>query len=517
MTDRAANAQGWITILTVTLLLLGFRMFWVPESREIGVDAYYHVTMGQILPDVWRQNTFPWTQLSIWRNCFYDKELGYHFLLHTLSRWRALFSGNSGPPYHFYYFFFTFVLTALLHESMRRLAPGRHWLWLLLFPCLSSYFFFRILMLRPHIMSVILFLIACALLFDREKRPELGWKLFALGFAYSYCYSNPHFILVPVVARVVIVYGRDRRNELALCAWSVGGVLAGLTIHPQFPSTFGLWWVQCVQVVQAILVREESVELGREMLRPGLRVVWNEFPLFLVFVLHTVAMVKNHAQRRDSRLRAATCSLYLVEALGVIGFMVSRRAIEFAVPAAILTSVGMWHDLEGEIVAKRWGKRLRPVFLCALLAASTSTYAVTNLFRHFGPDRCIEEYSQFGEWLQRTLPSGMVIANINWSDFPMLFHAAPDYRFLVALDPYFGVAYDADRMKRIEQFRKSDNPMGPQMLADLVQARFVFVSTGDGRLLRKMYRCDMVAIYRGPEGELFDLALSAQALGSTQE
>ncbi len=55
-------------------------------------------------------------------------------------------------------------------------------------------------------------LLACGLLFDRDQRPKLGWKLFALGVAYSYCYSNPHFILVPVVARVAVSYGRERRH-----------------------------------------------------------------------------------------------------------------------------------------------------------------------------------------------------------------------------------------------------------------------------------------------------------------
>ncbi|MBT3377378.1 MAG: hypothetical protein HN742_06065 [Lentisphaerae bacterium] len=514
MTERRAKTQGWLTVLAVTLLLLAFRMLWVPESREIGVDAYFHITMGRVLPDIWHQGTFPWTQLSIWRDCFYDKELGYHIILHVLSRWHALLPGPQSPPYHGAFLVVVAALIAVLHDSMRRLSPGRHNLWIVLFPCLSSYFLFRLLMLRPHNLSIILFLLVCGLLFDKRQSPRLRWQLLGLGFVYSYSYSNPHFILVPVAARVVVSFARERRNELGLCGWAIGGVLAGLTLHPQFPNTFGLWWVQCVQVVQAILTREESVELGREMLRPGLRVMWNECPLFLMFALHTAVVVKHRAHRQNSRLSAATCSLYLIEALGTVGFFVSRRAIEFAVPAATMASALMWHNLDGNALLCRWNRGMRPIFLHALLAAVVTTYAVTNLFRHFGPDRCTEEYSQVAEWLPRTLPAGTVIANINWSDFPMLFHAAPDYRFLVALDPYFGAAYDADRMKRIERFRSTDSVMGPEALADLVKTRFVFVSTRDGRLMQKMYRCGMVAIFRGPEGEVFDLALSAQALGT---
>ena len=58
----------WLSTLRVTVMKTG----------ENSQDALYHAMMAKLGPAVYAAKEFPWTQMSVWKDHFADKELLYH-------------------------------------------------------------------------------------------------------------------------------------------------------------------------------------------------------------------------------------------------------------------------------------------------------------------------------------------------------------------------------------------------------------------------------------------------------
>ena len=115
-------------------------------------------------------------------------------------------------------------------------------------------------------------------------------------------------------------------------------------------------------------------------------------------------------------------------------------------------------------------------------------------------------FTHLAEWFrrnERAIPPGTVIANLNWSEFPQLYYAMPQYRYLCGLDPSFGYFYKKDITLAIEQIRLGGALPEPRDMMLLTGSPLIFLSERDSPLAERLYKAGYRMIYQGRDGWLF--------------
>ncbi len=520
MGESASRRDGWRRLGWWALAvgvpfgwLVWQRLATLAPGRENSVDCFYHVRMADLGLRVCFSRTFPWTQLSIWRDHFHDKELLFHVVLsgmRAIGDWLAL---PAGPPFHWLTLLFSLAVVA----TFAAVARGLRLPWIpalcIVLAAGSPFFTLRITMLRPHNLAIVLMLMAVWGCHRTTSRRRL-WIPFALGWLFVYGYSNPHFVLLPVLAFAVVRWRDDRRLALAMPGLAVGGLVTGLLIHPQFPNGFAIWRVQCLQVVHQILFEAAPVHIGDEMLRPNLHwILENGLVLFTMPVASAWLAVMLHRRLRQSasRWRPETLALLLMQAITAVGCFLSQRTIEYACPFGLLAIGLLLRDLRD----LGWGdgcstdrRRALYVGVAAALAVLLALMPLYGIRRH--RPGFAAPFDEFGAWAATALPTGLYLANVDWSDFPMLFYSAPHLRYSLGLDPMFGYYQDPERIARLERFRTGALQLTPTQVKALVGSRYIFMSAALTHLSRDLYEQGYVILWQGEvDGWVYDLDASA--------
>ena len=100
----------------------------------------------------------------------------------------------------------------------------------ILMPLISANFMFRLIMMRPHVLSIAFLLVTCALL----SKGTLRFRMIAAGvisFIYAWTYSNPQFIVIPAFVFALAYCKRDSAKVFWIPAAAFGGVMLGPPFH----------------------------------------------------------------------------------------------------------------------------------------------------------------------------------------------------------------------------------------------------------------------------------------------
>lgn len=504
--------RSWVSgsllcaILIPFLALCVLRFSGTYPSAEIENDCYYHVMMADLFPDVCIAKQFPYTSMSIWSEHFYDKELGFHAFLSAVRRYNQILGLSLDPPFHVSALTLSLLVVSTFALAVFAFRIPNGFAYAMLFVIISPFFVFRLSMVRPHNLAIILMLLYCLHLRGILALKDL-WKPFCFGFLFSYCYSNPHFVLVPAVIYSAILWRNDRRVALGLTLATAGGVAAGLLIHPQFPNTFVLWKIQSVLVIQQMLFKSLSVYGGNELAAPSPFDLLENSGVFLFSLISLAGFVVLMRQRKKKgALAPETVLLFVLQLLFVLLFIVSKRAIEYAVPFSLLSTGLICRDLQQSGFFNRFSSdrlakitRLCNLLLVALLCL-VLPYQIKYLRSYYYP-----EYRSFSEWAGKYLPDGTHISNLFWGDFPMLFYGAPQFRYSMGLDPMFGYYKNPKQVETLEKFRTREIKLTPAELEQVVGARFAFVPYRADFLAKAMAQDGFAMVYGGKDGWLFDL------------
>jgi len=510
--SRATVAALLLAVLLPFVWLAAVRVVSV-ASGENSQDCFYHVTMADLGPAHCMARAFPHMTMSLWTDRFSDKELLFHLILSGLRSWQGLLGLASDAPFHFCTLFFTFGMLAAFVYAAHTLGVRHVYVFSAVLALLCPFFTGRLIMLRPHALALVLMLLSCSQ-FNRVRTVRDLWRPLAAGVLFAWSYSNPHFVLLPALAFAVVGWREHRRAAMLLPVAAVVGLALGYTLHPQFPNTFVTWKVQCVDVVLQSLSGGLPVRLGNELRPPEW--AWlarNALGVLALFVANAVLLRLLWRKRSGERIERATLAVFLMSAVANAGVFLALRAMEYACPLTVLSTgllLAERRRLGGdESPAASRNRRLRPVVWAALAAAAVLV----------GWRRCAETPGtrarpllEFAAWARRAqLPLGLAIANPVWSDFPLLFYSAPQFRYLFGIDPMFGYVREPEKVARIEQFRTGQLRLAPMELAELTNASFAFVSSYAWRLARDMARDGYVIVYQGEDGWLFDLRRSQTA------
>lgn len=491
------------------LLLFLLRWGFLCVGGEIDPDAYYHIRLAESGPAVFFARTFPQMTLSVWENHFSDKEALFHLILWGVSRLCQLFGVTQTFPFHLQTLLFDALLLAMLLLLLRRWRVPAPWLYPLLLVSLAFTFTVRLLHLRAYLLAMTLFLLTLLLLTsdNLRRRPSLRLAcLTALGFLYAWSYSNPHFILIPcaAIAGAEALQRRTTTPLLTLPAAALLGNLLGLLIHPQFPNTFLIFKVQCIDVITMLLNRATPPQLqGGAEFYIRISEVIRTAPLLPCLPLALLLLCRQQMKHENNGIwrQQTTRNALILLSLGTgIPFLFFFRFGEFALLSWTLTLAWLMAEQQRQHPAGDSGKRL------ALLSYTALSLAILCL--HFASLDTYTRKPCYGvaQWAaSRNLPPGTVIANIRWGNFPLLYYAMPQFRYLYGLDPMFAYARDPRKTLFIENVRSQRHCPAPAELAAVTGANFLYVHPENAALAETLWQRGYHLEYQGWDGWIFAL------------
>jgi len=491
-----------ILAVCIPFLILVFLRINVLDNGDVGEDVYYHVTMADLGPHAITAKTFPSMTMSIWETTFADKELLFHLLLWGVRKTQACFGDSGLPPFHLPAFIFFLGALLAFVWSAHRLGSRDIVMFSLLLITISPLFSSRILMLRPHTFAIALMLLATVILLKIKTLRQL-WQAVLLGVIFAWSYSNPHFVLLPaIIATVVQLSKRNYRVAVYLPLAAFVGILVGYTLHPQFPNTFIIWKVQCIDVIRQVFSKNSPVILGTEMYAPGVTEWPYIFGIVLLFLINCSAILWLVLGRRQ-KPGEYTLAVMAMSAVTLFGFFLSIRAIEYACPMTVLASALLWGDIKDMISIQ--GRKL--LFCIGVFVLVISMSVTVPIIRR--DLKALEKtpFMDFAEWAKKSnFKAGTVIGNVNWSDFSQLFFAAPQFRYLAGLDPMFAYNRFPEKTVALERFRTGERLLSPKELEKVIDTKFVFVSKYMPQLSKDMYNMGYKIAYQGADGWLFYIA-----------
>ena len=201
----------------------------------VGIDAYYHVKVSELMMQHGILKDFPWTQVSIWKDKFADKEFLFHVYLMPFLRvfpdlmvaGKVAISVLGG------------VLFCLFYRLLNQFQIRHALIWTLIAFGTNYIFLQRVCMLRPHVLSLVL-----TLLFLENLWRHQPWKLFLISLIYPLAYTAAHFLIFIAIIYLTILWIHQRELRISPLLLTLGGTLAGLLLHPHFPNNLQVWYIQ---------------------------------------------------------------------------------------------------------------------------------------------------------------------------------------------------------------------------------------------------------------------------------
>ena len=497
-----------ILAFVIPMMWLSFVRIQGMPNGETANDAYYHMAMAELGPSVFTAKKFPALELSVWRDTFADKELLYHFMLCGLVKIQKIFEPVIQAPFHFPTLVFLTLLVASLLFAMKRLgvSPPLYLPMAMLALMSSPNVTFRMLMLRPHIFSLTLMLILCGQLASGSLRRKLGWTL-GISLLYAWSYSNPHFIVIPVLFFAVSDLRANGWKSLLLIAAALLGVILGLLVHPQFPNSFIIWKVQSFDALFGPLMSDgvrgiRTLMPPMEMMSPG--VVWNRnaLPMYAFAYLNFLIFARLIARLGWKNIPPYFYAVGALSLLFTVGTFMVLRTIEYAGPFTGLFGAMVWSKALREKIFLPGTDR--PKKFCLILTLAVFLPAAFSTAMNISYSRSLTPPAEkIGAWMDRNLPEGTLVVNLSWGDFPSIFHACRKQVFLWGMDPEFSIAADPKRTQRIERLLLNHRELTPRRFARITGAEYAVILAKREKFVELLKALGWHTVYEASDGAVF--------------
>ncbi|TNF71833.1 MAG: hypothetical protein EP299_10820 [Acidobacteria bacterium] len=438
-------------VFVVAFLLL--LPFYLRQPTFHDADSYFHLAVARVYAEEGFFAELLWARLSLMAERFGDKEFLFHVLLMPFA---ALSEGAEGGRVALAF------LNALIAAALAYLGIRAIGVWGALLPFFlfftSADWVWRLTRIRAELLSLLLLLVALALIANRRYRwLAVVGAVFALSYTAFHAFFGLCFLIFLFRGWV------RKRWDLQLPLYALLGVVVGLLVHPHFPDNLHVWAVQSFSYFHL----KESLDVGVEILAEPT----DELLLFNLGWWLGLVVIIGAARRLDRpREDTAWSDAFGVAALvfGALFLLMLRFSLYF-VPFLTLALLFFLRDrgyrLTRSITLPGGGPIPVAVGLLLCLVASYPQFhrVVKNLFvEELGPRE--ELWTEFGE----SVPSGARVA-ATWSDTHVYTFYAPQARYLNVLDPVFmAVPFprEYELQRRIFDGREPDVPFVTATLLD---------------------------------------------------
>jgi len=462
------------------------------------VDSYYHIRLadimakyGLILP-----SEFPWTACAIWNNAFFDKEWLFHVILIPLIKLGGELVGCK-------IFILTSVfLCAIAWGSLLKVLRIKYPFFVLLLIIFASgpAFASRLLMCRPHLLSIMLFAIFLICLV-KNKRVLIFCVSYIYALSYTGCWQ-----IVPIAILydlITLWHSKERKGwKNWLSIYTFSGITAGMIINPYFPFNISGLYIQNIMILKAAILGGTlyRLDLGMELYPPALiKIFTNYLLLFILNATAFISLLENRKTVRDFQLKLFFGCLsltYMILTILVVKFT------DYFVPLAVVFLILYFQD---KITA--WNKRFFLLIVIAILLISFGIFSALALKKEIYQKNI--RYYDSANWINQTVelqrdimhPQKLIFTS-SWDDPPYLFYSLPNFKYLVFLDPYFMYSHSPDKYRMWQKIAegKTNNP------ALLIQQEFgtniVFVNSRHKALQIQLEESECAKLkFEGKNGE----------------
>lgn len=423
----APGRRSALAALGLVVLLSAATLSWLHSANPslYGYDGYFHIRYAEILRSQGISRTFPWWDETFLKDRYADKDFLYHVLLIPFTFGDLIHGAKLAA------IVFGAAAVGIFYVSARALAVPWPAAWACGLLACSTAFLYRLGFTRPSLAAVSLAVAGTAAILSGRKR----WA-FALAAVYPHLHISYH--LLPCIA---LLHDLQRpgpegeRRSLVLTRWTTAGAVAGAVISPYFPGNLILWWVQNIRVLGLAWTGPEEMGMGLEI-RAGLssQLLTYNLGAFLALGLAVYLLA-----RRQGRPSPESMTLLVISGGFLLLSMMSRRFIEFWTPFTVLLAGVAARDTLREKEGRQAG---RPFLKAALTAGAAVILGALLSHNARSAREIIREdpgatYREAADWLSRNVEPGEKIFHLDWDDFPQLFFFAPQFRYLVGLDPAF--------------------------------------------------------------------------------
>jgi hypothetical protein len=461
-------------------------------------DGYYHARVSQLVPDRGFSRSFPWTQLSTWRDGFCDKEVLFHLAMAPFT----LASDSAIGGARVFSVLLAATVIGILLWLLR--AHGVPWpTWFAALPLASGGLFIaRLGMIRSHVLSMALLLVGVHFLLQRRWR-----ALLVLGFVYAWCYTVPFVLVmtaVPFAAGCWLTRGGFDWRSIGAAG---GGAVLGLAIHPYSPLTFETT-LTLLQILRLGLqgAGTSGFELGNEIYPYPLPVLWDIYPLLIVLSVALVAVVA--LRRRALSAEAVGISVAATCWFGMT--LASARFVEYQVLLLALAVGFVVRDLvrgEGPEHRAAVHPRIGPVIALVAVALLVGFHVRSMRFYYSYQSRSAPAryFDGAGKWMARHLEPGETVINLFWDDFPDLFYSAPRQHYLWGLDPTFSIRFDPKRALTLERARQHLEPLDGNALKTAFQSKWIVLRASRAGRYPELRNGPFVLAYRDASAVIYEI------------
>ncbi len=436
-----ASAAGLVgTVLAVHLALL---------PRIAGPDAFYHMGHARLyLHRGLFDTSFPWATQSLIRDMGADLWWGFHMALLPFALIPDVAMGIRIAALTL-----TFLFAGTAFWVLRRhRVPGAAW-WAVGLLVAVPNVLFRLVMVRPHVLSLALALLLLSFLARGRWWQVLLTSTAIVWLHLALFWMAPGIVAAYALARIFVRRAeRDPGVPLgrAIAAVLVGTAL-GWALRPHPLASAQLVWVQIVRLFTekaSGVPLTFGVELLPLPLRELLAMSWS-FLLLWVATLAVLAVATVRRLRRRSPPSAGdfipagpertllVTSLFCSSAFLGLTVLSARRALVGFVVFGFLAVPLVW----GRMRAGR-GRRITVVALAVLLVVHVP-WAVRrdllNVRLVASPPDLLEDAA---DWLAANTEPGDIVFHLHWDDFGPLFAWNRSNRYLGGMDPIFQFAHD---------------------------------------------------------------------------
>jgi hypothetical protein len=420
-------------------------------------------------------------QFSVWKDRFADKDVLYHVYLAPFCRNAAepLPGAKAGTLVLFV------VVLAGFYVLLRRWKVPWPVLWVALLAFGSPLFLNRMLMIRSHTFSVAVMLLSAYVILKGRF-----WPCAAVGFLYAWSYSFPLAIVISAAAAVCgrfVLLGRAHAQPQVVLGSAVG-VLAGLALHPYTPYSFDTLLV-LLKITRSAAFGQ-SVELGSEFRGLDLLNLATSVAVPALLFLLAAGPTLSLWRKKNGSLSSESAAAVGMAGAWLCGMFVSARLVEYFAPLALLAAALVARDW-----LAAWGGALKLSRAAKLACAGAAVLLVAGAHQwslllvraqlhstrsFYASDEAWRRGRYFegaADWLRQNVPPSATILNFHWDDFPELYYDAPQYYYVVGLDPTFLEHSYPEHAAALEAMRTHKRPLDPAALHKLFGSEYMVVRT----------------------------------------
>ena len=431
-------------------------MAWIQFAGPaiVGNDAYYHIRWSGILREsLPRLPAFKWLPLTVLRpQIFVDQHFLFHVLLMPFTFGDLRLGAKLAAP------LFSAIAMASVFGLLVVYRIRHRWLWLIALAGTSEPFLYRMSMTRAPSLSLLLLAVGVYLILERR------WiSLAIVTFVFVWLYNMfPLILAFAFVYAVAVWLSKGRIDLAALYATSIGAVL-GLLINPYFPKDLLLIFHH----VHMLLAETVAVDVGIE---------WYPYDTWemltknaALFALCFAALLAFDYRKRSRDHRPLF--FLLLSAMFLLISLRWRRFLEYWPPFAILFAA---FTFESESID--FPRRIPARLATAALVAALGAAAVANAAGARAEIRDLRDpFAMRGAsaWLAGHTPSGSMVFNTDWVEFPELFNYNQRNVYATGLDPRYLLDAEPDLWKAYDRITQGEEKHPGPIIRERFGAEYV--------------------------------------------